>query len=102
PDAPLRGTGGQATRLFELFKGPHWTLLGYQVEREAVPPRARLHIHTFGPRGDLIDEGGHFREEYAASPGDWVLVRPDGYIGAIVSSQQVDALTHFLGEQGLI
>jgi 2-polyprenyl-6-methoxyphenol hydroxylase-like FAD-dependent oxidoreductase len=102
PDAPLRRAAGQATRLFELFKGPHWTLLGYQAEREAVSPRAGLRIHAFGPRGDLIDEGGHFREAYAVSPGDWVLVRPDGYIGAIVGSQQVDALMHFLGEQGLI
>lgn len=102
PDAPLRGAAGQATRLFELFKGPHWTLLGYEVEREAVPARAGLRVHAFGPRGDLIDEGGHFREAYAVSPGDWVLVRPDGYVGAIVSSRHMDALTHFLGEQGLM
>jgi len=102
PDAPLRGAAGQATRLFELFKGPHWTLVGYQVEREAVPPRAALRTHAIGPRGNLIDENGHFLEAYAVAPGDWVLVRPDGYIGAIVGSQHIDALTHFLGEHGLI
>jgi len=102
PDAPLRGTAGQAMRLFELFKGTHWTLLGYQVEREAVPPRPGLRIHTFGPSGDLIDESGHFCEAYVLSPGDWVLVRPDGYIGAIVHSRRMDALNRFLGEQGLI
>ncbi|WFU70930.1 hypothetical protein [Bradyrhizobium sp. CB2312] len=28
-------------------------------------------------------------------------VRPDGYIGAFVGSQQSDALAHFLAEQGL-
>jgi len=88
--------------LFELFKGPHWTLVGYLVEREAVPPRAGLRTHAIGPRGDLIDENGHFLEAYAVAPGDWVLVRPDGYIGAIVGSQHIDALTHFLGEHGLI
>ena len=102
PDAPLRGAAGQMTRLFELFKGPHWTLLGYEVAREAVAPRAGLRIHTFGARGDLIDEGGHFREAYGVSSGDWVLVRPDGYIGAIVGSEQTDALARFLTEQGLI
>jgi 2-polyprenyl-6-methoxyphenol hydroxylase-like FAD-dependent oxidoreductase len=102
PDAPLRGAAGQMTRLFDLFKGPHWTLLGYEVERQAVAPRAGLRIHAFGPRGDLIDEGGHFRESYAVSSGDWVLVRPDGYVGAIVGSQQTDALAHFLADQGLI
>jgi hypothetical protein len=31
-----------------------------------------------------------------------VLVRPDGYIGAIVHSRRMDALNRFLGEQGLI
>jgi 2-polyprenyl-6-methoxyphenol hydroxylase-like FAD-dependent oxidoreductase len=102
PDAPLRGAAGQTTRLFELFKGPHWTLLGHQIERQVVAPRAGLRIFTIGPRGDLIDEGGHFREAYAVSSGDWVLVRPDGYVSAIVGSRQLDALTHFLGEQGLI
>jgi 2-polyprenyl-6-methoxyphenol hydroxylase-like FAD-dependent oxidoreductase len=102
PDAPIRGAAGQAMRLFELLKGPHWTLLGCQVEREAIPPRAGLRIHLFGPGGDLIDEGAYFRHAYTVSPGDWVLIRPDGYIGAIVGPEQTDALTHFLGEQGMI
>jgi 2-polyprenyl-6-methoxyphenol hydroxylase-like FAD-dependent oxidoreductase len=102
PDAPLRGAGGQPRRLFELFKGPHWTLLGYEVKRDAVPARSGLHIHCIGPDGELVDESGHFRSAYAVSPGDWVLVRPDGYIGAFVSSQQVDALTRFLAEQGVV
>ncbi|MCP3380897.1 hypothetical protein NLM31_11180 [Bradyrhizobium sp. CCGUVB4N] len=29
-------------------------------------------------------------------------VRPDGYIGAFVGSEQTDTLTHFLAEQGLV
>ena len=33
PDAPIRGAAGQKTRLFKLFQGPHWTLLGYEVDR---------------------------------------------------------------------
>ena len=45
PDAPIRGSAGQPTRLFELFKGAHWTLLGYEVERDAMSPRRGLHIH---------------------------------------------------------
>jgi hypothetical protein len=98
PDAPLRGAAGQAIRLFELFKGPHWTLLGYHVERNAVPPRTGLRVHNFGPSGDLIDERGHFRQAYAVSPGDWVLVRPDGYIGAIVGSPHLDALVQYIDD----
>jgi 2-polyprenyl-6-methoxyphenol hydroxylase-like FAD-dependent oxidoreductase len=101
PDAPICGRAGQAKRLFDLFAGPHWTLLGQGVERELVPARAGLHIHTFGPRGDLIDAGGHARDAYGWADGDWVLVRPDGYVGAIVASDQLAALEHYFEAVGL-
>jgi 2-polyprenyl-6-methoxyphenol hydroxylase-like FAD-dependent oxidoreductase len=101
PDAPIRGCAGQSTRLFELFKGPDWTLLGYEAERDLVPPRPHLHIHIFGPSGDMIDEGGYFRTGYSLASGDWVLVRPDGYIGAFVSSSEMDALEAYLRNLGL-
>jgi 2-polyprenyl-6-methoxyphenol hydroxylase-like FAD-dependent oxidoreductase len=101
PDAPIRGAAGQSTRLFALFKGTHWTLLGYDVARDAVRPRPGLHIHTLGPRGDIVDDGGHLRDAYAVTPGDWVLVRPDGYVGAIVSSEEMGALETYLRSVGL-
>lgn len=101
PDAPILGAAGQPTRLFELFKGAHWTLLGYGAKGELVPPRPGLHIHGFGPGGDLVDDRGHVRDAYALSPGDWVLVRPDGYVGAIVSSEDVDMLESYLRNVGL-
>jgi 2-polyprenyl-6-methoxyphenol hydroxylase-like FAD-dependent oxidoreductase len=101
PDAPIRGAAGQPTRLFKLFQGPHWTLLGYEVEREAIAPRRDLHIHTVGVRGDIIDEGGHVRDAYGVSTGDWVLVRPDGYVGAIVSSGEMAALRRYLDDVGI-
>jgi 2-polyprenyl-6-methoxyphenol hydroxylase-like FAD-dependent oxidoreductase len=101
PDAPIRGAAGQRTRLFELFKGAHWTLLGYDVERDVVSPRPRLQIHTLGPRGDLRDDDGYLREAYALTSGDRVLVRPDGYVGAIVSSSELDALEMYLRDVGL-
>ena len=102
PDAALRRAAGQPVRLFDLLRGPHWTLLGYQAQRKAVPARAGLHIHCIGADAELIDEGQHLRNAYAVSPGDWVLVRPDGYIAAFVGSQEIDALTRFMEEQGLV
>ncbi|WP_394789298.1 FAD-dependent oxidoreductase [Rhodoferax sp.] len=102
PDAPLRNADGQAIRLFDLFRGTHWTLLGYAVERSAVPPRPGLHIHSFGPGGDLFDTGHHFQDAYAPAVGDWVLVRPDGYIGAIVSTREVALLEDYLARLGLL
>ncbi len=101
PDACLRGAGGQTTRLFDLLKGPHWTLLGDAVPRGLVPARAGLHIHTIGPAGDLIDEAGHFRAAYGTGEGDWVLVRPDGYIGAFVTTAELAALEAYLAERSM-
>src|SRR5215467_4023966 len=97
PDAPIRGAAGVPTRLFNLFQGPHWTLLGYEVDRAtAVPARAGLRVHTLGARGDIVDDGGHVRDGYGLEPGTWVLIRPDGYIGAIVSCDQRPALERYL------
>jgi 2-polyprenyl-6-methoxyphenol hydroxylase-like FAD-dependent oxidoreductase len=101
PDAPIRGTAGQPTRLFRLLQGPHWTLLGYDVRCDDVPARPRLHIHTVGPRGDIVDERGCLRDAYGLAPGDWVLVRPDGYVGAFVSSSEMGALEGYLQKVGL-
>src|SRR5260221_323706 len=102
PDAPVRGAAGQRLRLFTLFQGPHWTLLGYEADRgSAVSPRPGLRIHIVGPSGDIIDDGGHMREAYGASPGDWVLIRPDGYVGAVVSGNETSALDHYLAGVGV-
>jgi hypothetical protein len=102
PDAPIRGAAGVPTRLFKLFQGPHWTLLGYEVDRAtAVRPRTGLRIHTLGACGDIIDEGGHIRDAYGLEPGNWLLIRPDGYIGAIVSSAERPALDRYLENVGL-
>jgi len=102
PDAPVRGAAGQSTRLFSLFRGPHWTLLGYEAGGTAFPPRLRLHVHIVGRRGDVVDDCGHFRDAYGLSPGDWVLIRPDGYVGAIVDADDVSALERYLREVGVV
>ena len=101
PEAPIMGASGRPTSLFQLFKGPHWTLLGYEVERSAVAPRYGLHIHIFGSRGDVVDHGDYVSQAYALASGSWVLVRPDGYVGAIVSAKEVAALDEYLRNIGL-
>ena len=102
PDAPIRGASGLPTRLFNLFKGPHWTLIGYEVDRlSGATPRAGLHIHAVGPRGDIVDYGDHVRDGYGVRPGDWVLVRPDAYVGSIVSSDHMSELDAYLERVGL-
>jgi hypothetical protein len=102
PDAFIRRPGSFRTRLFDLYKGTHWTLLGYDVERlSAVTPRKDLHIHAVGPGGDIVDDCEHIHEGYGVQPGTWVLVRPDGYVGAIVAADSTAALESYLRDVGV-
>ena len=101
PDAPVSGAAGQPTRLFQLLKGTHWTLL---INGEhAFRPRAGLHQYRLGDRGDIIDTGNHVRDAYALADGECVLVRPDGYIAAITSldAEGISQLEAFLERVGL-
>ncbi|WKG01166.1 FAD-dependent monooxygenase [Mycolicibacterium sp. HK-90] len=61
-------------RLFDVFRGPHWTVL--QFDAEPV---------DFGvPQVCLVPSA-----DYDVPVGSYVLVRPDGYIGAISSRPEV-------------
>ncbi|HEY0107153.1 MAG TPA: FAD-dependent oxidoreductase [Rhizomicrobium sp.] len=95
PDAPCIGKAGRPRRLFDLFRGTHWTLLGYETDR-AVGPRRGLHIHRVGDGGELIDRDGHLRDAYGLTPGLWVLVRPDGYVAAMLPGEDFGILEAFL------
>jgi hypothetical protein len=101
PDAPVGGAAGQPTRLFNLFAGTHWTLLAWHAPSLAVAPRLGLRIHHFGERGDLVDSDGHARDAYGLVPGECVLVRPDGYIGAVIPAGETAALDAYLAKVGL-
>jgi hypothetical protein len=102
PDAPIRGTAGQPSRLFQLFQGPHWTLLVYEGGRETVGPRPGLHVHHIGAQGDIIDAWGHVRNAYALAPGECVLIRPDGYVGATLDADQSAKLEIYLACMGMV
>lgn len=61
-------------RLFDVFRGPHWTVLQFDTEPDDFGvPQVRL-----APGAD-----------YDVSVGSYVLVRPDGYIGAISTRPEV-------------
>jgi hypothetical protein len=96
PDAPVRGAAGQPTRLFNLFRGTHWTLLVYEAPSFSLPPRPGLRVHRIGSGGDIVDHEGLVRDFYELSPGDCVLVRPDGCIGAMVSASDAGVLETYL------
>lgn len=101
PDAPIEGAAGQPSRLFQLFKGPHWTLL--INGQQGFSPRPGLHIHRIGVKGDILDTFGHIRGAYGLAMHECVLVRPDGYVGAILSldTDGVECLDRYLNWVGL-
>lgn len=99
PDAQVPGAAGQPRRLFDLFNGPHWTL--FTEDSASMAARPGLYIHVFGQRGDLVDDAEQFRTAYGLTAGDRVLVRPDGYVGAIVSASEDAALDAYLAKVGL-
>jgi 2-polyprenyl-6-methoxyphenol hydroxylase-like FAD-dependent oxidoreductase len=96
PDAALRGAGGQPRRLFDLLRGAHWTLLAF--DGAPLDPQSGVHLHVIGPGGDLIDPADRFRDTHGLRAGDAVLIRPDGYVGAIVAEADRTALLAYLAQ----
>lgn len=70
-------TGGEV-RLFDVFRGPRWTLLdfGGADAADTLPTPAWLDLRTHRVAGDLG------REAYGVADPELVLIRPDGYIAA--------------------
>ncbi|MBW8638829.1 FAD-dependent oxidoreductase [Hoeflea sp. WL0058] len=101
PDAPLQGAAGQARRLFEIFQGAHWTLIGYETGDCHPPARKGLNIHRIGAGRELVDVWSHFSEAYGLAAGEWALIRPDGYVGAIVGETEMALLEEYLQKVGL-
>ena len=102
PDALLHGAGGKARRLFEVLRGTHWTLLGYEVDRSIAPSRAGLQVHAIGHASELQDTDRQFAAAYGLGAGQWILIRPDGYVAAISEGERITTLTdHFDAIQGL-
>ena len=68
PDAPVTDAEGNKVRLFELFLGPHETLLRFAPTTDSTHPHA---VDITSPEAFAI---------YHAQPGDEILIRPDGYL----------------------
>ncbi|MET0254736.1 MAG: FAD-dependent oxidoreductase [Luteibacter sp.] len=97
PDARLLTDGGIGKRIFELTQGPHWTLIAFETPVEATRFPAEVHIHRIGEHEALRDSDGTFAATYGAHPGDWLLIRPDGYVGAIFGAEEHHLLDDYLG-----
>ncbi|WP_040503406.1 FAD-dependent oxidoreductase [Herbaspirillum lusitanum] len=101
PDAPVATLPGTPLRLFDLFRGTHWTLIGFHVPLLHSLEAKGMQVHLFGPGGNLVDCDGHFHDAYGLQRGEWMLVRPDGYIGAIVAADHLESLKDYLQRVGV-
>jgi 2-polyprenyl-6-methoxyphenol hydroxylase-like FAD-dependent oxidoreductase len=102
PDGRLRGAAGRPTRLFDLFAGPHWTLIARAVDPTLAPtPRPGLRVHTVGADGELQDPDDALGATYGLADGELLLVRPDGYVAAILAATDRARLEAYLAGVGL-
>jgi 2-polyprenyl-6-methoxyphenol hydroxylase-like FAD-dependent oxidoreductase len=97
PDAPLRDpVTGSPVRLFDLFRGPHFTLLG--LGERGAAGFGGIHTDIVRPYhvglGGLRDDDGHAAHAYGTDA--LVLVRPDGYVGLVADLAQTEGVTEYL------
>ncbi|MFG3228813.1 FAD-dependent monooxygenase [Kitasatospora sp. NPDC048194] len=76
PDAPCATADGAPTRLFDLFRGPHLTLLTFGDH----PGLADLPAVPGLRRAAVLDPDGHATRAYGLRGRAVVLVRPDGHV----------------------
>jgi 2-polyprenyl-6-methoxyphenol hydroxylase-like FAD-dependent oxidoreductase len=83
---------GTDIRLFDLFRGPHWTVLTFADIDTANAP-TQLHgseVRTWviddRAQGALRDKGNTARAAYGVTGPTTFLIRPDGYVGAIATT----------------
>jgi 2-polyprenyl-6-methoxyphenol hydroxylase-like FAD-dependent oxidoreductase len=97
PDAPCRDpVTGSPVRLFDLFRGPHFTLLG--LGDSCAPGLDDVHTgivqtRLIGP-GGLIDDTGYAERAYGQDT--LTLIRPDGYIGVVTDARDAQPVNDYL------
>jgi hypothetical protein len=102
PDAHLTDASGAPVRLFDLFRGPHFTLLAFggaqppMLDRKhATAVRAHRVVRPGQSNApdELIDPGGEAHRIYGEG---LILVRPDGYLG-YAGPDGANGLARYLG-----
>jgi len=103
PDAPCAGPGMR--RLFDAYRGPHFTVLAFGPDATAAVPGlpwptrgADLHRYevVHAPSVDdhdqhLVDASGLVSSTYGITGDTLILVRPDGYLASIITADWATA-----------
>lgn len=106
PDAPGLNAAGGPVRLFDFFRGPHFTLLRLfegdgDTEQKEWRGVKRVEVkaspETKSTRQSYVDAFGHFAAAYGEGKGEYILIRPDGYLGWVGSADNLSDLDQYLG-----
>jgi len=114
-DRAPNATGLQGTSfagsVFDLLRGPHWTLLAFA---DCIDPSLKsftndeLHVHYILPSRvegseGIIDTAGNAYRIYDVASQELVLIRPDGYIAlrtSIDDTASILTYLHFIDAAG--
>jgi hypothetical protein len=108
PDALLRDDLGKEVRLYDLFRGPHFTLLEFTsrapaenenpTEYQPFAPRYKiLRTHVVPSRKDeFASRDEHSWKSYGLASDALFLIRPDGYIAFIGQPESVPRIKDYL------
>lgn len=104
-----RFSSGEQVRLYDLFRGSHFTLLVFGDQSTFLLPAVYndvLRVYTIA-RPDhptvpsdqaLIESDGQASRAYGIGGDALILVRPDGYIGLTVGSLEAQPILDYLHE----
>jgi 2-polyprenyl-6-methoxyphenol hydroxylase-like FAD-dependent oxidoreductase len=106
PDVPGLDADGRPVRLFDFFRGPRFTLLRLfandNAGEDVVAGVRCVDVKRGGAENHsaecvFMDAFGHFVATYGGGNGEYVLVRPDGYVGWIGSGEDLADLKDYPG-----
>ena len=104
PDATGLATVDGEHRLFALIGGGRFTLRSFGPVLPAtfpgITPRLLRLVKEPAVNGDIADPEDTLVTAYGAGDRTLVLIRPDGYLGLISDTGDVDAVSNYLGGRG--
>jgi 2-polyprenyl-6-methoxyphenol hydroxylase-like FAD-dependent oxidoreductase len=92
--------------IFDALRGPHATLLAFDVTGALPAETATLRVRRVLPPGaaagpdTIVDTDGHAHRAYDVRNPTLFLVRPDGYVGCATDPEDVSAINDYLKRIG--
>lgn len=110
PDSLCQAADGTVLRFFDLFRGPHVSVLAFGSRSSGIAvglaERFPQYVRQFSvlsssasPRAEgswLIDHGGHAYADYHVGGDTLLIIRPDGYVGLRATDPDEHDLLRYL------